>query len=69
LLAKVGFCWLWQELLRRFATPTKPQLLLHKAAAAIPNAVRCKTRKIFDKHKIVFTQNNVQPQFFYIFTK
>jgi hypothetical protein len=45
LLAKVGFCWLWQELLRRFATPTKQQLLLHKAAAAIPNAVRAKPEK------------------------
>jgi hypothetical protein len=52
LLAKVGFCWLWQELLRRFATPTKPKLLLHKAAAAIPNAAGYKTRKLFLKKKL-----------------
>ena len=44
-LQKLGFVRLCQELLRRFATPTKPQLLLHKAAAAIPNATRCKMRK------------------------
>jgi hypothetical protein len=51
----LGFVRLWQELLRRFATPTKPHLLLHKATAAIPNAAACKTRKFLIKKKLTKT--------------
>jgi hypothetical protein len=59
----LGFVRLWQELLRRFATPTKPQLL--QAKLPLPSLTQgVQNQKIFDKDKIVFTQNNVQPQFF-----